>query len=200
MVSIPRSGSSRSIDMNPEGRKIAVDRYIKHPLQDQWTLWFLQYERNKSWEDLQNRVITFDTVEDFWSLYDHIKDASVLGDLNDYSVFKGDIRPMWEDAANKRGGRWVLNAFRQRHELDNLWLSTLLYMIGGTSKYASYINGAVVNVRSRGDKIAIWVGDCHDTAILNGIGLELKNYLRTNARIVYEEHNSSKGSKPLLQL
>lgn len=28
-----------------------------------------------------------------------------------------------------------------------------MYVIGGTSKYASHINGAVVNVRSHGDKI-----------------------------------------------
>lgn len=199
MVSIPRSGSSRSIDMNPEGRKISPEPYTKHPLRDRWTLWYLQYERKKAWEDMQNKVYSFGTVEDFWCLYDHIKNASDLSDLNDYSVFKEHIRPMWEDPANKRGGRWVLTSKYLRNDLDNLWMNTLMYVIGGTSKYASHINGAVVNVRSHGDKIAIWTDDCQEYSVLNGIGLELKNYLRTNVRLTYEVH-SQKGALPMLQL
>lgn len=37
------------------------------------------------------------------------------------------IEPMWEDARNKRGGRWLVSlAKQQRHtELDRLWLETV---------------------------------------------------------------------------
>lgn len=37
------------------------------------------------------------------------------------------IEPMWEDARNRQGGRWLVNTqknFRQ-HELDRLWLETV---------------------------------------------------------------------------
>lgn len=97
---------------------------VKHPLQNQWTLWYLENDRSKNWEDMQNEITTFDTVEDFWSLYNHIRVASELKQGNDYSLFKKNIRPMWEDDANKRGGRWVLNLSKQqrRSELDALWL------------------------------------------------------------------------------
>lgn len=113
--------------MNGDGHKIAPERIIKHPLQDQWTLWYLENDRNKSWEDMQNKVTSFSTVEDFWSLHSHIVDPSVLGDLNDYSLFKGNIRPMWEDKANKHGGRWILNISKQqrRSDVDDMWLDTV---------------------------------------------------------------------------
>lgn len=125
VLPLQRNGSSRSIDLNSEGCKIVAEPYMKHPLQDRWCLWFLEYDRSKSWEEMQNKVSTFDTVEDFWCLYDHIKNASELDDQNDYSVFKGNIRPMWEDPANNRGGRWILSAYKQRHEIDNYWLNTV---------------------------------------------------------------------------
>ena len=42
----------------------------------------------------------------------------------DYSLFKKGIRPMWEDDANKRGGRWLISLEkRQRNnDLDRYWL------------------------------------------------------------------------------
>ncbi|KAG4077936.1 hypothetical protein HA402_013436, partial [Bradysia odoriphaga] len=96
------------------------------------------------------------TVEDFRSLYNHIRVASELKQGNDYTLQK-NVRPMWEDAANKRGGRWVLNLNKQQrlNELDALWLDILLCLIGESFEYSDDINGAVVNIRPRGDKISI---------------------------------------------
>lgn len=122
-----RKSSSRSIEMNGDGGKVSPERVVKHPLQDQWTLWYLENDRTKTWEDMQNKVTTFNTVEDFWSLHSHILEPSTLGDLNDYSLFKGNIRPMWEDRANKYGGRWVLTISKQsrRSDVDDMWLDTV---------------------------------------------------------------------------
>lgn len=99
----------------------------KHPLRNQWTLWYLDNDRNKSWEEKQNEISTFDTVEDFWNLYNMIKYASELQPGNDYSLFKQNIRPMWEDAANANGGRWILSMHTQQelNNLDDLWLNVV---------------------------------------------------------------------------
>lgn len=107
-----------------EKEEIAPECLIKHPLQNEWTLWYLEMDRSKSWEDMLNEITSFDTVEDFWSLYNHIRFASDLKQGNDYSLFKKNIRPMWEDDANKHGGRWVISLTRsqRRNELDTLWL------------------------------------------------------------------------------
>lgn len=101
---------------------------VKHPLQHSWTLWYLEPDRSKSWEDSLNTVATFNTVEDFWSLFNHIKQPSEVKLGSDYSLFKEGIRPMWEDQANKRGGRWVINLSRgQRLELDRYWIDAVSF-------------------------------------------------------------------------
>lgn len=99
---------------------------VKHPLQHSWTLWYYEPDRNKSWEDNQNQVSTFNSVEDFWSLFTHIKQPSEVKIGSDYSLFKESIRPMWEDKANKNGGRWMITLTRtQRPELDRYWIDTV---------------------------------------------------------------------------
>lgn len=59
-----------------------------------------------------------------FSVFNHIKSASELKQGCDYSLFKQGIRPMWEDPANKRGGRWLINLDKKNREmeLDNYWL------------------------------------------------------------------------------
>lgn len=110
-------------------KQTITETIVKHPLNDSWTLWYLENDQKKSWEDQQNAVYSFDTVEDFWSIYNHIVIPSEMSQGNDYSVFKNNIRPMWEDAANKNGGRWVLNVLKhhRRTRLDDLWLDTVSY-------------------------------------------------------------------------
>ena len=39
-----------------------------------------------------NEIASFDTVEDFWSLYNHIKSASEIGIGSDYNLFKQGIK------------------------------------------------------------------------------------------------------------
>ncbi|KAH8289254.1 hypothetical protein KR054_002400, partial [Drosophila jambulina] len=131
-----------------------------HPLNSLWTLWYLENDRNKTWEEMQNEVASFDTVENFWSLWSHIKPPSELKIGSDYSIFKKGIHPMWEDEANKNGGRWVISINKNnKHDLDNFWLDTMLCLIGETSNYADEICGAVVNIRAKSNKISIWTSD-----------------------------------------
>jgi len=52
------------------------EKIIKHPLQNAWTLWFFKNDKSRSWEENQRPIITVTTVEDFWSLYNHIEVAS----------------------------------------------------------------------------------------------------------------------------
>lgn len=54
-------------------------------------------EKPKTWEACQHQISKFETVEDFWSLYNHIKPPTEIKMGNDYSLFKNSIRPMWED-------------------------------------------------------------------------------------------------------
>ena len=73
------------------------EKVVKHPLQNAWTLWFFKNDKGRSWEENQRSIITVTTVEDFWSLYNHIEVASKLPPGSDYSLFKEGIFPDWED-------------------------------------------------------------------------------------------------------
>ena len=108
------------------------EKVMKHPLQNAWTLWFFKNDKARTWEENQRPIITVTTVEDFWSLYNHIEVASRLPPGSDYSLFKEGIFPDWEDQRNAPGGRWMINVDkRQRAEcLDTYWLEILFFLIG----------------------------------------------------------------------
>lgn len=150
--------AANQLAKGPEAKdkdNLPIESLIKHPLQNSWTLWYYDNEKGKTWEECQHQITSFETVEDFWSIYNHIKTPSELKIGNDYSLFKNNIRPMWEDDQNKNGGRWLLTLRYQNasQQLDGLWLDVILCLIGEAFDYSEDICGAVVNVRSRGHRI-----------------------------------------------
>ncbi|EGV96494.1 Eukaryotic translation initiation factor 4E type 1B [Cricetulus griseus] len=165
----------------------------KHPLQYRWVLWFFKNDRSRPWQDNLKPVTKFNTVEDFWAMYSNIKLASKLSSGCDYALFKEGIQPMWEDNRNKRGGRWLLSlAKQQRHiELDRLWLETLLCLLGESfEEYSKEVCGAVVNIRTKGDKIAVWTSEAEDQAGVLHIGHVYKERLGLSSKTIigYQAH------------
>ncbi|KAH8302779.1 hypothetical protein KR044_010739 [Drosophila immigrans] len=173
---------------------VRTEHLFKHPLQNTWTLWYLEHDRSKSWEDMQNEITSFDTVEDFWSLYNHIKPPSEIKQGSDYSLFKKGIRPMWEDAANKQGGRWVITLNKSsKNDLDNLWLDVLLCLIGEAFDHSDQICGAVVNIRGKTNKISIWTANGNNEEAALEIGHKLRDALRLGRQnmLQYQLHKDT---------
>lgn len=67
---------------------------------------------------------------------------------------------MWEDEANKHGGRWTLRV--SKGYANKLWEDLLLATIGEQFTDANEINGIVVSVKNAGDQIAIWTRNAED--------------------------------------
>lgn len=193
--------NERGESVDPQEEIDSIDYTIKHPLQHCWTLWYYENDRSQNWTVNQKEIASIDTVEDFWSLYNHIKFASELKQGCDYSLFKKNIKPMWEDTANKRGGRWLINLERrQRSDLDRYWLDILLCLIGEAFENSNDVNGAVVNVRAKGDKLGIWTSDTNRGDAITEIGRKLKDRLRITPKTVigYHPHAVEKpNSAPL---
>lgn len=174
--------------------KMTKELMVKHPLQNKWALWFFKNDKSKSWANNLRQITTFDTVEDFWGVYNHIQLASKLGPGCDYSLFKDGIRPMWEDERNRLGGRWLVNINKNQRqtELDKLWLETLLCLIGEAfGDDSDQVCGAVVNIRHKGDKLAVWTGIADDnTEAVMKIGKTFKERLTLNVKsmISFEKH------------
>ena len=90
-----------------------------------------------------------------------------------YSLFKDGIEPTWEDEKNERGGRWLITLNKQQRpsDLDRFRLATLLCLTGECfDDYSDDVCGAVVNVRAKGDKIAIWTTECENREAVTHIG------------------------------
>jgi translation initiation factor 4E len=163
---------------------------IKHPLQSKWQLWYFRPDKSRSWEDNLLKVTQFDTVEDFWALYNHIELASNLAVGSDYNIFKVGIKPMWEDDRNRKGGRWlfVVNK-KQGRNVDELWLDALLCLIGEAfGEDSDQICGAVINIRAKMDKIAIWTSESKNKESILNIGRTLKARTHFDMQISYETH------------
>lgn len=173
-----------------------IEAPVKHPLQNAWTLWFYKNDKTKTWEANQREIITFSTVEDFWALYNHIELASRLSAGCDYSLFKEGIKPMWEDEKNRKGGRWLINLEKKHRSssLDNFWLEVVLCLIGETFESDSVlVNGAVVNVRTKGDKLAMWLCETKPQDSIVKIGQKLKKRLGIDDQVIigYEVHSDT---------
>nr|QBH73398.1 eukaryotic translation initiation factor 4e [Franklinothrips vespiformis] len=186
-------------DPEPEfvsGNLLSNELMIKHPLHSTWVLWYYEKNNSRDWSENQREITQFNTVEDFWSLYNHIKLASELRPGCDYSLFKKDIMPMWEDGANRNGGRWLINLDRKQREtdLDRFWLEILLCMVGEAfDEYSEDICGAVVNVRTKGDKIGVWTAHAQVANTVLEIGRRLKERLGLGSRFVlgYQMHKDT---------
>ncbi|KAJ3548229.1 hypothetical protein NM688_g5324 [Phlebia brevispora] len=126
---------------------------VKHPLYSPWTLWFdspATKGRNlpqtpmssfpqtplpqtpgglaaQGWMEDIKRVISFDSVEEFWGLYNNIVPPSQLPQKANYYLFKEGIIPAWEDEANKNGGKWSIQLpkDKNRGQIDKMWLYTV---------------------------------------------------------------------------
>ena len=80
---------------------------------------------------------------------------------------------MWEDEANKRGGRWMMQMDKKQRntDLNHFWLEILMALIGEAfCAHSEEICGAVVNVRTKGDKLALWTADANKGIAVMDIG------------------------------
>jgi len=131
---------------------------VKHQLQHTWTLWFTKPPSGKQdWNELLKEVISFNSVEEFWGIYNNITSASELAQKSDYHLFKSGVRPEWEDPQNKHGGRWAYT-FKNSKANDETWLNIMLAAIGETleDEQDNEVMGVVVNIRKAFWRVGLW--------------------------------------------
>lgn len=172
---------------------------VKHPLGSKWTLWYYLPEKNKEWDQCQHKIHDVDTVEDFWSFVDHLKQPTKLISGVDYSFFKNGILPMWEEEQNREGGRMtVINTSKAKNangSIDEIWLDVLLFLIGEYFDGSNDVCGAVLNVRQYGFKLAVWTKHS-DKDKITAIGNSLKRSIcpPLSNSITFERHKDTQRS------
>jgi len=167
----------------------------KHPLENKWVLWYdsrrLHANANdKNWMDTLQIVATFSTVEDFWSTYNHIKRPGDLEYGANYHMFKDKIKPMWEDDANKKGGKWVVTLSKEdAARIDDLWELLLLSMIGeylDEGVAGDQICGAVLSRRKPFPRLSVWTRDTENMAAVKSVGSRIRSVLKLTDKTLLE--------------
>ncbi|GAB2299075.1 translation initiation factor eIF4E [Dionaea muscipula] len=160
-------------------QKLSKEISATHPLENSWTFCSIR------------PIYTFSSAEEFWSLYNNIPHPSKLAVGADFHCFKYKIEPKWEDPVCANGGKWTIRF--PRGKSDTSWLYTLLAMIGEQFDHGDEICGAVINVRSRQEKIALWTKNATNESTQVSIGQQWKKFLDSNETIGFIFHEDAKN-------
>lgn len=174
---------------------------LKHQLHRTWTMWYDTPDPTKkpdptNWHANIKKIICFDTVEDFWGLFNNLMTPSRLKDKSNYHFFRDGIMPAWEDPQNTKGGKWVLQLNTNAGDkklLDEVWLFTILEFIGEGFEDSDEICGVVVSLRKSRNRIAIWTRDASNSEAMKRLGQKFKEKMNLGARykISFTSHADS---------
>ena len=78
--------------------------------------------------------------------------------------------------------------------LNNIWLETILALVGETLGDVTQINGAVVQSRRGKDKVSIWVRNGTKSDELRTLGINYKNTIGTKFRMKFQKHDATASS------
>jgi len=188
------SGEEPKVDPNAAA-SIEDDTRDKHPLQFGYSIWFnrrVQGARTQeNYEKNIKKVGSFSTVEDFWDYYVHLVRPNDLPNTSDYHLFKDGIKPMWEDEANRHGGKWIL---RLRKGLaTRYWEDLVLAVVGDQFEVGDEICGAVISIRYQEDILSLWTKTATDYDTRVKILEVMKRVLNLDSRaqLEYKNHDAS---------
>lgn len=199
-LTIAKQNDEFLIKQNTERKNSLNDSVSeKHKLQDTWSFWFYKCDMSREWKDNLLHITDVSTVEDFWAIQHRIKPVESLSDGCDYIVFKHGIKPMWEDPRNENGGRIVLNIDKKNvlSFLSKIWLNSLLFLIGSSydDEESDNINGLVINVRTKLNRISLWTCNFENKSLQEKIAKRFMKYLGlqdNEKNLEYEKHENAK--------
>ncbi|KAJ5280328.1 Eukaryotic translation initiation factor [Penicillium angulare] len=162
-----------------------------HPLKSTWIVWYRPpTPKYSDYEKSTVPLASMFSVESFWAVYSHLKRPSLLPTVSDYHIFKKGIRPVWEDEANKRGGKWIVRL--KKGVADRYWEDLLLAMVGDQfAEAGDEVCGAVLSVRGGEDVLSVW------TRIDGGRNIKIRETIKrllafpADTNIVWKSHDDS---------
>ena len=128
-------------------------------LSDKYAFWYHinEISPDQEYESQIKKLAEFDTLEDFWAIFQYLKKPDDCKQAIEFQLFKDPIKPMWEDENNKDGGRIAL---KLRKEFSNLvWEELVFAFVGGyfTKEIKDEINGLVINCKKDFNTLQIWI-------------------------------------------
>jgi len=140
----------------------------KTKLENKFSFWYrisddiAQYQAPKQaldkkiYETQVKKIHEFDTVEDFWGIFQHLRKPDSCKPGIEFMMFKEPIKPMWEDEYNKNGGKISIKLRKDYTTI--IWEEMIFALIGGIlpQEMKDEINGIVVTSRKEFNTLQIW--------------------------------------------
>jgi len=132
-------------------------------------------------EYILHEVFSFNSIEDFWKMYNNQYSVEELMPNTDYMLFKKGIRPEWEDPQNRDGGKWVITLPIEEdmeEECGQAWIKSLVSIISGQldEPENEILCGIVLSVREKHLRLSLWCSDSKQEAVLKKLGRKLKSW------------------------
>merc|ERR1712137_695540 len=169
----------------------------EHPLEHVYSFWYnrrptgQEARAQENYEKNIRKIGTFSTIEQFWSYYNHMVRPNELPNTADYHMFKKGIKPMWEDDANKKGGKWIVRL--KKGLATKFWEDLVLATVGGQFDVGEEICGVVISIRYQEDIISVWNRNATNKHARDTIQNLLKDVLDLpNSTVMeYKNHDDS---------
>ena len=150
-------------------------------LSSHFTFWFTFFQKSKDkqmeeFEDNLRKIADFNTAEEFWGIYQHMKRPNTLPRGCEFFLFRKGIKPLWEDEANFGGGRLYLS-MKKDVITNKVWEDLQISMII-SEDLLEFLCGCVINIRTSEVFISVWIKECSDEK-----RNEIKNWLQKNLEL-----------------
>jgi len=186
------SGEEESKEPKP-CEEVVTPNEGEHPLQFPYSFWYSKRMPGKASSYDQNLKLmgTVASVEQFWAYYCNMISPCDISNHSDFHLFKQGIRPMWEDEANKMGGKWMVRL--KKGLAARCWENLILAMLGEQFMVGEEICGAVMSSRYQEDILSLWNKTASDNVVTSRIRDTLKRVLNLppNTIMEYKCHNDS---------
>mmetsp|Transcript_115377 Transcript_115377/g.326924 ORF Transcript_115377/g.326924 Transcript_115377/m.326924 type:complete len:231 (+) Transcript_115377:74-766(+) len=174
------------------------------PLRYTWAIWeqiMQSNEKQAAYSDATHKVASFSTVQEFWTLWNHVPQPSELLEqkrmvreqpdglhvIDAIMIFRENIRPEWEDKMNATGGhfQFQLKPNIGGGQVDEYWNNLVLGMIGATIEPANMITGVRLVDKLSGPRAAnvirleVWFTNFDDNGAVQNLKKNVEKCMAT---------------------
>ena len=175
--------AEKSLDtLISDASALTINPSVKsHPLKYSWTMYYDAPNKRTTQENYNSNLqhlVTVGSVEAACHMIQNIPEAVELPSGTSLSFFRSNVKPSWEDPHNANGGKWTCSIPKDESKnVSRLWRDAIFGCIGNEYEHSDKINGIVLSIRQKGDRIAFWVSDASEDETLKHIAAFIKTYL-----------------------
>ena len=148
----------------------------------------------KDYENQVKKIAEFDTIEDFWAIFQHLRKPDSCKPGIEFQMFRDPVKPMWEDENNKEGGRISIKLRKDYTTI--IWEEMIFAIIGDVlpEEVKQEINGIVVTSRKDFNTLQIWI-KTYDLKKNTNIELCIRDLLQIPPEVTLEFRPFFKNNK-----